>query len=169
MPNALTPLANLTLGSAQNSVTFSSINQSYGDLLLVVSNVRQSTTNFQMMVRVNGNASSSYLWSAMAGSGSSTSATQASTATTQWSLSGSVIPSTTSAQMVLHFIDYAATNKSKTMLSRLDVPTASSPGTSSSFGLWTNTAAISSVTLFIQGGTATFSTGTNFALYGVSK
>ena len=60
----------VNLGTAQASITFSSIPQTYDDLLIKVS-AREATTNsYELAVVINGSSSAIYNWRLLQGSGS---------------------------------------------------------------------------------------------------
>jgi len=151
-----TPLANLTLSSTAASVTFSSISQSYRDLVLVAVTTGSQTTSISM--NLNGDTTTTnYNRVYMGGSG--TSATS-STATNQYIASSF----TSTSQHLLNIMDYSATDKHKTVLSRLDNAADSTRATATR---WANTAAITSVQILVNAGT--FAAGSTFALYGIAS
>jgi hypothetical protein len=156
-----TPLANITLGSLASSVTFSSINQSYKDLILVTdATITQANSTDAFGLRFNGDAGSNYTWVRMVGASSTPSS---GTGTSTYAFNG-VIGDANRRPSIFQIMDYSATDKHKTTLSR----------SSGSFGNWTmaavtrwaNTAAITSVLLRSDGG-YNFAVGSTFALYGI--
>jgi hypothetical protein len=154
--SAYVALANVTLGSSASSVTFSSISQAYRDLVLVHS----GTANLQvgMQMRFNGdNTETNYNRVSMQGNGSS-----ASSSSVNNSGFGSVYTSV--GQNLVSIMDYSATDKHKSILWRSD---GSDTFTVATAGRWSNTAAITSLSVFCN--TATFSAGTTFALYGIAS
>jgi hypothetical protein len=157
-----TPLANITLGSAAASVTFSSINQSYRDLVLV-SNLQASAAN-TLYLRFNA-STTTYSWvGAIASSGGATSITNASANGALVGASTIGLPtSAIQATSVAQIMDYTATDKHKTVLARY--------GNSSSevdmfASRWGNTAAITSVQVIVLP-SGNLSTGSTFSLYGI--
>lgn len=165
--SAWTPLANITLGSALTSVTFSSISQSYTDLVLVVSNIRSSTNTNNILIRMNTDSLNNYSYVSMRGNGS-TASPDLQTSQSSLRAVDNLVPDTTNPGMIVaHFFDYATTNKNKTILFRTDFPSTTFAGTGLAAGVWNSTSAINSF-VFFQQNAATFSAGTNFALYGVT-
>jgi 2-succinyl-5-enolpyruvyl-6-hydroxy-3-cyclohexene-1-carboxylate synthase len=165
MATAITALANLTLGSAQATVTFSSISGSYRDLILVVTG-KTSVAYDVVQIRLNGDTAANYSTVVVANNGA---AGYSSTPTGQTKMQFGILgaTSTTSAmQWTTHLMDYSATDKHKTVLARTDNATDSSM-TEISTNRWASTAAITSIAVIA--GTGTWSTGATFALYGVAS
>lgn len=161
--SAYVPLANVTLGSNASTVTFSSISQSYGDLVLIIANAKEGTSNgASMLMRFNSVSSSSYTNVFMRSNGS-TDTSGSGTDTAFYLSSGQGMSVTDPQQFVTNIIDYSATNKHKTVISRNDMPTG---GTTASAQRFASTAAVSTITLLPF--TGTIASGTSFALYGVS-
>jgi hypothetical protein len=159
---AYTALANVTLGSSAASVTFSSISQSYRDLVLVI-NASSTMSETQYYMKVNGNSSNYYsVW--MAGNGSTTNSSSRGPSTEYEPFYYSYITSSQIYNGIMNFMDYSATDKHKTALIRGN--NASFYGTDALVFRWANTAAITSIALTPYGGS--WATGSTFALYGVS-
>jgi hypothetical protein len=157
-----TPLANITLGSAAATVTFSSIGQGFRDLILVVDgNPSNTSSGYSLGVRFNSSATG-YSYIAMSGNGSSTSSVSYGSETEAYPSSLAV-----SGQFnaVLNIMDYSATDKHKTMLTRFNQP---SGNVVASANRWASTAAIDTVLVHFQSNGTNFTAGTTFALYGVA-
>ena len=151
------PLANITLGSSASSVTFSSIPATYRDLVLVVEGPANSG-DFHL-ARFNGDSSSNY--PAVIGQGTGSVATSVAGTNT-----GAYLGDTSGSSRFFSYtsiMDYSATDKHKTVLNR----THYSAVVTMTAARWANTAAITSVALVLNNG-ASFSSATNFALYGIS-
>jgi len=160
MPSAITPLANITLGSAAASVTFSSIVATYRDLLLI-SKVG-NTTNNDIRISFNGdNAGSSYSMDYSASDGSSTFAGgDGSYPYVRISLAYPYNDNATG--LSINVMDYAQTDKHKSGLLRI----GGTRGVQMEAFRWASTAAITS--MLIQGSSGNLTSGSTFALYGVS-
>lgn len=159
MASAMVALANLTLGSAQASVTFASIPTSgYRDLRLVMTGT--SVGNPDLTMRINGDTGSNYYRVFMQGTGSSAGSSSATETAMQVS-SNSVWLTSNQSNLLIDFMDSSATDKHKSVLIRFD---NSALGTSATAGRWGNTTAITSIQLL----GSSFATGTTFSLYGVS-
>lgn len=158
MPATYEPISTQTLGSAQSSVTLSSIPASYTDLRLVVSGATSASDN--TVIRVNGDTASNYSSTYLGGNGSAASSGRFSSQT--YAVLGYV---GSGNQMVeqFDFMNYSNTTTNKTILCR---SSSSSVWVEGSVGLWRSTAAINSITVLFFGG-ASFNTGTTFTLYGV--
>ena len=160
--SAYVPLANVTLGSNTATVTFSSIAQTYRDLVLVVDGLTVTDTgNFRFYV--NGDTSSSYTSVRASGNGSSgTSAADNSTGYTNLFVNALAV--NTRGQVTINLMDYSATDKHKTMLIRADQAASQ---TIMRVSRWPSTSAITSVTIYNYS-PGLFGSGSTFALYGVA-
>ena len=156
--SAYVPLANVTLGSSAANVTFSSISQSYKDLVLV-GNASTTGTAFSGL-RVNGDTGTNYNAVQMYYFGMQTQNGQARLSLAPAAYFDSAEP----WNFVLNLMDYTATNKEKCGLLRAD--NTSSFGPSAVAFRWLNTSAVTSLTLF--GNNQPWAAGSSFALYGVS-
>lgn len=153
--SAYVPLANLTIGVATTSVTFSSISTSYRDLVLIIN--CSTTTAGVINLTLNGDtALGSYKKLGIAGTGTTAETSGGSNLNLGNSASGDRL-------MQINFFDYAITNKHKPILVKHAAPSSVAE---SRFIRWTNTAAISTILLTTTG--TTFTAGSTFALYGVS-
>ena len=158
-------LANLTLTATDSDVTFSSIPATYRDLVLVSTtrNSSQSAPFSQYRIRVNGDTGANYAGVYMIGD-SSGAASAGGSGATEYTIYYSE-PSTASsfAVTISHFMDYSATDKHKTILTRNDAPSQSL--TSAYAARWANTAAITSISVYAPAGA--WAIGSTFALYGI--
>lgn len=161
MANAMVALANLTLGSAQASVTFASIptGSTYRDLRLVVNGATSAEGN--IYIQVNGDTASNYSQVNMRGFGSSSTGSSSSTATTIQSNYSTGLQTTSRAINTYDFMDYAVTDKHKTILIRANHPDE----VDALAARWASTSAISSILIGSGGGN--FTTGSTFTLYGI--
>lgn len=160
--SAWTPLANITLGSAQASVTFSSISGTYRDLVLVCHYLAASSGSYPV-IRFNSDTSdANYRFVEVVGNG--TSASSSSGNGLYFGNNYQPSDNTNPQPVVIQILDYSATDKHKTALLRTN---ASTQGVSILAGRWANTAAITSIT--INGNFVNIAAGSSFALYGVSS
>jgi hypothetical protein len=152
-----TPLANITLGSAQTSVSFSSIPASYRDLIVVF----RGTVNIagDYYITFNGDTTNTnYSMVRMLGTGSA--------ATSQAQSTREIgVAYATQGNIITQIMDYSATDKHTTSLSRSNYPDQNLLAYASR---WANTAAVTSVGFSINGGYS-FQTGATFALYGIAS
>ena len=154
-----TPIATTTLGSAQSSVTFSSISGSYTDLVLITSAKHTGANDGEINVQYNGDTGNNYSVTMLYGSGSSAGSIRASNVA--YTSADRVNDQSFSAG-VTSILNYANTTTYKTLISR---------GNDTSYaiayaGLWRSTSAINQIKLTASGGT-TFTSGSTFTLYGI--
>jgi hypothetical protein len=160
-----TPLATVTLGTAAASVTFSSIPATYRDLVLVVNGTVSSAAYARL--RYNGDTGSNYLAVVMMGRGGLSPGAASGSGT----YDGIYLPWNTivaSERFALNaqIMDYSATDKHKTLLSRSNATTTDyGQSVYAEAWRWANTSAITSVSVSATAGN--FNTGATFNLYGV--
>ena len=146
-------LATTTLSSSATSVTFSSIPQTYRDLILVASVPSSSET---IDLYPNGVSSNlSLVWAYGYAPSNYNSATD-----TAWT---EVSSGTQPRLNVYNLMDYSATDKHKTVLSRQNFGDQT---IAMMAGRWASTTAISSLLLNRSGG-ASFPSGSMFSIYGI--
>ena len=148
-------LATTTLPSAVTTVTFSSIPAGYRDLVLVCSLISSNTSaNF---IGFNGNSYTSNMsYVRMVGDGSNDSSAAASEGIIGWSPQNGAAGS-----IITHIMDYSATDKHTTYLSRSN----GGSWVTGIAGRWAQTAAVTSFTLTAE--TAQYAIGSTFSLYGI--
>jgi hypothetical protein len=167
--SAYVALANVTLGSSTSIVSFTSISQSYRDLVFIIniSGLTGTPTNIGSIFRINGDSGANYGEVEMTGTGSAASSGGAS-GQNQLPLPSS--ESSTPSMTKLDFLDYSATDKHKTILTRGDRP---DNRTTARAGRWASTSAITSVTFYapdyFAGTVDTWNAGSTFALYGIAS
>ena len=159
MPATYEPIATYTISSSSNLVTFSSIPQTYTDLILVASYAGTSTG---LNIYPNGDAGSNKSATVLRGNGSSAeSLTGASIAlrdywTTVTNSSGEFTVS------IIHFNNYSNSTTFKTALVRRSV---SSAYVETIINLWRSTAAITQLQTYSANGN--YTVGSTFTLYGI--
>jgi hypothetical protein len=149
-------LANTTISGNPADITFSSIPATYRDLVCVVSGSTDATRT--IFLNFNGD-SSTYSTVFMEGNGTTASSEVENTTS---ALIGRFSSSVNS--MIFHVMDYMATDKHKTVLSRMGVANLTVRAYAAR---WANTNAITSVKITVNGGT--FSSGTTLSLYGIAS
>ena len=163
---AYTALANMTLSSSASAVNFTSINQGYRDLVLVVDNAREATSNgASFLMRLNANTGSLYNIVTMVGEGGSA---QSTTSVTQFEFPltlGTGMSTTIPLNLIINVLDYSASDKHKPILVRFNHPGGNV--TAANHGRFAANTAITQVNLFPF--TGSFASNTTFALYGVSS
>lgn len=154
-------LSNTTLSGTATSITFSSIPDSYRDLVLVVTG-RVNDYDWLSM-QFNSDTGSNYSYVFMLGDGANSSS-GSNTTTRAWFgrfSSGAGKISTSFANIM----DYSATNKHKTILGSGNAPDDLTAAIASR---WASNTAISSIKV-LPTGAAVFASGTTFALYGIES
>jgi hypothetical protein len=159
-----TPIATTTLGSASNSISFSSISGSYTDLILVATG--KNSTGFDGIdIRV-GNGSldtgSNYSITMLNGNGADAqSSRESGTSMTQMGITSS----STEQVSICHFMNYSNTTTYKTVLARSNVTDFR---VAAIVGLWRSTSAINTIQLRSDNASYKFTTGSTFTLYGIA-
>lgn len=164
---AMFPLQVITVGAAgASSVTFTNIPSTYAHLQIRGIS-RNSANQDTLRVRLNSDTGSNYARHLLRGDGSAV----ASSAVTSGTLMGSnaVPASSTTASVfagtIIDILDYANTNKYKTMRG-LGGYDANGAGIVTFYsGLWQSTSAVTSVTLLFD--SDNFVQYSQFALYGI--
>lgn len=151
-------VATQTLNSTSSTITFSSIPQTYQNLILVVF-TRTDNGNFK--INVNSDTGSNYSATFMRGNGTSVSSSRTTNQT-------AYIPDTPSGSDkglgIFQFQNYSNTTTYKTILNRSgDVI----PQITASVALWRSTSAISTITLTQPNAGQPFASGSTFAIYGI--
>lgn len=149
-------IATQTLGSAAASVTFSSIPQTYTNLVLVIAGT--AAGGDAVYLQYNGDTGTNYSWTNMQGDGTTTASNRASS--TSEARIGSI--GATQYNSISSIPNYSNTTTFKTCISRANRTDVS---TWEFVNLWRNTAAITSI--LVRTPATNFSTGCVFTLYGI--
>ena len=168
-------ISTVTVGSGgSSSITFSSIPSTYTHLQIraIMRDQRTTYGNSGQSFRFNSDTGSNYSWHNLQGDGSSATARSGANQDQMYgnTAAGGGAPTNDFGAMVVDILDYANTNKYKTvrMLSGVDIN-----GTVAGYGgivelmsgSWRNTAAITSVTVLPSN--PNFVEYSSFALYGI--
>jgi hypothetical protein len=155
-----TPIATTTLGSAANTYTFSSIPNTYTDLILISNAQRSGNSGQPIRYQLNSDTGNNYSQTNMY-SYSTTGASDRTTNVNYIETYG--LPTSPNwATEIVQFNNYSNTSTYKTALVR---GANAVQQTITTVGLWRSTAAISSITLYVL--TDNFSVGSQFTLYGI--
>ena len=158
MPTTYEPIATTTLGSAQSSVSFTSISGSYTDIVMVL-NARDATNGY-LLVRYNNDSGSNYSRTVMYGDGSNPQSFRQTSQTSHFIATGG---SSNEIQLI-NLNNYSNSTTYKTTLFR-DNTASSSVG--AQVGLYRSTSAITRIDFISASGTATIASGSTFTLYGI--
>lgn len=159
MPSSTyTSLATVTLGGSDTDVTFSSIPATYRDLVIVF-NGSTTASVVGLILQFNADTGSNYSIVVAQGDGSSASSGTASGTSMEVG-----VLTTGRGNVIAQVMDYSATDKHKTVLSRGD---QAGDRTRMTAGRWANTAAITSIKVAtnINAMTAT----STISLYGIAS
>lgn len=152
-----------TLSSATADVYFTSISQTYTDLVLVISGTSAATTNAAW--RVNSDNTNKYSTSCLYVTNTSPGTTRNQDNFGRFDNWGAV--STTGMySCVAQFMNYSNTSTYKTVVNRSGNGSGVYPGSSLFVGVWHSTSAITSINVLSQSG-ANFAVGSTFTLYGI--
>jgi hypothetical protein len=154
------PLGEFTVATATANIEFTNIPQTYTHLQ--IRGIMKSTSTATQVAGYFNNTTPTVWWHELYGDGS----TAGSVAVNGSYLGFSYCTQNDFSAMVLDVLDYRNTNKNKTVRSLTGYDANGSGYMFFRSGLWTNTAAISSVKISTLGAN-NFAVGTQFALYGV--
>jgi hypothetical protein len=155
------PLANVTLGTAVATVTFSSIPATYRDLVVIVQGNTSITSQVRMVI--NSDTGNNYNWQRLSGNGTTDTSLFSSNVAFVNLANIANATSSSAIQIVINVMDYSATDKHKTVLSRAG---NAANGTDAIYTRWANTAAITSLQVAASSGN--WAIGSTFALYGIA-
>jgi hypothetical protein len=164
MSSTYEKIATTTLGSAAADVTFTSISGSYTDLVLIM-NLGASNLTGSVQVQANSDTGANYSGVILRGNGTTASSNYYDNHTAYipcWLVN----PNTSlETNIIMNIMNYSNTTTYKPMLVRGNRASASNnPGTEAGVGQWRNTAAITSLKIFVSGNIIT---GSTFTLYGI--
>lgn len=155
-----TPIATTTLGSAQASVTFSSLG-SYTDLVLVVNCTTASDSN--VLLRFNSDTGTNYSNTTLDGTGSAATSYRYTNQTSIYLTNQAYAQSSTQFNSIANIMNYGNATTYKTVICRSN---NSATGTDAIVNLWRSTSAITSITIL---GNANFNSASTFTLYGIAS
>jgi hypothetical protein len=160
--NTYEAIATSTAAGSSSTVTFSSIPATYTDLILVVNGgITSGITD--MNLRFNSDTGTNYSTTGIYGTGAVAGSARASNLTALYIEQAAAPDTSFSYNFIGHFMNYSNTTTYKTAVARANM-VVSGRGVDVGVGLWRNTAAINSLTIFT---TTNFSSGTSFNLYGI--
>ena len=155
-----------TLTSSASTITFSSIPQTYRDLVLVAQFETSAAAVPNM--QFNLDTGSNYYYVYATGNGSS--ATSSSGNTSSLSFNQEIFANTATPYLAtVQLLDFSATDKHKSILIRANnqqEPVTGLVGAGMQAGRWANTSAITSILIRTGGGN--FEIGSTFSLYGIA-
>jgi hypothetical protein len=156
-----------TLSSPAASVTFTSIPGTYTDLLLSTSIRASSGGTISAGLRFNG-STTNYSERLLYGTGSSAASANATTTSIQWAnLGNDTNTSNTFSNCQIYIPNYAGSTNKSVSTESVTENNATGADIYLDAGLWSDTAAITSLTLTAS--TPDFATNSTFYLYGIKN
>ena len=156
-------IATLTASGVTN-VTFSSIPGTYSHLQ--IRGIANKTTPADWAsLRFNGDTAANYSYHTLQGNGTAATATGGASTTNTYTTIITPTTASTFGAFVIDILDYANTNKYKTIRSLTGYDANGSGQINLSSGNWRNSA--SAITSINISAPTNFNTGTTFALYGI--
>lgn len=167
-------IASITVSTPTNVVTFSSIPQTFTDLILIIAPFKSSTSNGDnIRLRFNADTSVTYLSATNFAVGGSSGYTQNYNNTLGiqlWETNFAMTNFTTDGTLIEATINnYSSTNRNKIMHTQYGSNGNSVPGVLHQAALWPSTAAINRIDLIYSGNDSNinYAGGSTFNLYGV--
>lgn len=163
MPSTYTPISTTLLSSTSSSITFSSIPQTYTDLVLIMDIIGDNA--YYPQIRLNGDTGTNYSQTYFRGQSGSMTSNRASNQSWLY-VTGSALYGISNYQLgsIVFFNNYSSTTQYKTALGR-DNSSQGTPAIDYICSTWRNNAAIT--TINIVPGNGNFSVGSTFTLYGI--
>jgi hypothetical protein len=172
MPNTFTLIASSTVGAGgAASIDFTSIPSTYTDLCLEFS-VRSNyaSTIDASLLRINGDTGSNYSSRYIRGDGSSVSSSSSTAGTSIFvgSIPGANATASTFQNAAIYFPNYAGSTNKSLSVDSVSENNATTAYALLSAGLWSSSAAITSLKLILDAGTLYLQHSTAY-LYGIVK
>lgn len=174
MANTYKLIASNTLGSTTNTVTFSSIPNTYTDLILKYS-ARTNDTNTNdntVIMTVNGSSSTIYSITVLRGNGAATISFASSDTTsfnTITNINGTGATADTFSSVEIYIPSYTASANKPLSFDNAQETNATTAYRLTGAGLFRSTSAISSISLAIGDSTKGFIANSSFWLYGINN
>lgn len=171
-PGAMIPIATTTLNTATATVTFSSIPQNYEHLQIraIARSATGSTGQDDLSITLNSDTTNNYYWHRLIGNGTSVISGAAGALTSANQFQELIARDGQGANVfsafVIDILDYANTNKYKTMRCLGGDDNNGIGAIVLDSALWLSTSAINSITFQTS---SNFKTYSSFALYGIKR
>jgi hypothetical protein len=164
MPKTYDPIATTTVSTSVTTVTFSSIPQTYTDLILVQNAF--VANQYETRLQFNGDTATNYSWTDLFGNGSAAGSYRESNKTampTGYYSVNDIAPAP--SVFISQIMNYSNATTFKTVLTRGN-NAASGRGVDAIVGLWRSTSAITSIALNTTAAHQ-YTSGSTFTLYGI--
>jgi hypothetical protein len=167
MPKTYEPIQSQVLGSSQASVVFSTIPQTYTDLILIGNSRSAASNGADVGIQFNSDTGNNYSRTRIQGDGSTAGSFRATNENKMFGGLHNVSTDTanTFGANIWHIMNYSNSVTYKTLLIRGN---RVNNNVFLSATLWRSTAAVTSITLTTDSG-ASFDTGSTFVLYGIKS
>ena len=161
-------IASTTVESPVTTVTFSSIPSGYTDLKLVASMRNSDSGGSIARLQFNGDTAANYTTRTVSGNGATTASYAASAQAyiTYMAISCSSDTANTFGSTEVYIPNYTGSNQKSLSFESIEENNATTGYNFLGAGLWTGTAAVTSITMLNPGSTA-FQANSTFTLYGV--
>ena len=161
MSSTYEPIATTTLGSATNTVSFTSISGSYTDLILIA-NLNGSGGNANIRIRLNSDSGTNYSGTALSGNGSTAVSNRTTSENAMLCIQTGSSLNNIWSTFVFNLMNYSNTTTYKTAVSRL-----SSAGSevTANVNLWRSTSPVTNIE--ISTNSNNYASGSTFTLYGI--
>jgi hypothetical protein len=163
-------VSTVTLGTAASSITFSSIPQTATDLLVLFRGRANNTQN-AFRVQFNSDAGANYSQRILNGTGSSVTSTSTTGGTyisTQL-LTPSTYTANTFSNISVYIPNYTSSSAKSLSIDGVQENNSTAANQQIVAGLWSGTAAITSLTVLTSGGSFLFAADTTASLYIITK
>lgn len=168
MPTTYEPIATTTLGSSQSEITFSSIPQTYTDLVLIVAGTATSG-GASFYCRVNGDTTAKYCYAYLSSTGTTVSGATSVEQSNGLGLGGFQGYSLDQFRIVANFLNYSDTSVLKNSFSfGVQAKGSNTPSADYIINYYNSTSAITSLTLRINAAYS-FESATTATLFGILK
>jgi hypothetical protein len=159
MPKTYEPIATFTANGSQSVITFSSIPQTYTDLVFVNDLKYSVGDSYVAYMRFNSDSGTNYSYTRITGNGSASASSRLSSI--NYAFGGWT--GTNPAPNIVQVMNYSNTTTNKTSIVRANV---ASDRVAAYVNLWRNTAAITSIS-FTHESPDNYASGSTFTLYGI--
>jgi hypothetical protein len=161
--NTYEAIATQTLSTTSSGITFSSIPNTYTDLVLVATALFSTQQSYR--VRFNSDTGNNYSLNMAEGNGSSTYTAFYANYPYIFTMNTLTGDTTAPAPNIFNIMNYSNTTTNKTVVVRENASGGTYPGAGAVVGMWRSTAAINTILIYPGGGT--FNSGSTFTLYGI--
>lgn len=160
--NTLTKLASVTLGAGQTTISFTSIPQTYTDLVVKFS-INSASNN--QYIRFNGSSAAEYQIQTLRGNGSAADNYFTGTNQTEFYFMASGIATDTFGSGEIYITNYTAATQKSLFINAVGEANTATVYSNQIAGSWTNNSAITQIDIVCAAGLAQYSSAT---LYGVN-